>query len=38
MNQSIIQKLIRRKIDVQSAFDASDDPETLDANLKKMGL
>jgi Tfp pilus assembly pilus retraction ATPase PilT len=38
MNQAIIQKLIRRKIDVQAAFDASDDPETLDASLKKMGL
>lgn len=38
LNQAIIQKLIRRKIDVQAAFDSSDDPESLDANLKKMGL
>ncbi|MEQ1721941.1 MAG: hypothetical protein ABL930_02115 [Pseudobdellovibrio sp.] len=38
LNQAIIQKLIRRKIDVQAAFDASDDPESLDASLKKMGL
>lgn len=38
LNQSIIQKLIRRKIDVQAAFEASDDPEALDVTLKKMGL
>ncbi|MEK6628655.1 MAG: hypothetical protein AABY53_08510 [Bdellovibrionota bacterium] len=38
LNQSIIQKLIRRKIDVQAAFEASDDPESLDASLKRMGL
>lgn len=38
LNQSIIQKLIRRKIDVQSAFSASDAPDELDAQLKKMGL
>lgn len=38
LNQAIIQKLIRRKIDVQSAFEASDNPEFLDATLKKMGL
>lgn len=38
LNQSLIQKLIRRKIDVQSAFESSDDPELLDQMLKKMGL
>lgn len=38
LNQSIIQKLIRRKIDVKAAFAASDDPDQLDASLKKMGL
>ncbi len=38
LNQAIIQKLIRRKIDVQSAFEASDNPEFLDTTLKKMGL
>lgn len=38
LNQSIVQKLVRRKIDVQSAFEASDDPNALDATLKKMGL
>lgn len=38
LNQSIIQKLIRRKIDVKAAFAISDDPDSLDASLKKMGL
>lgn len=38
LNQVIIQKLIRRKIDVQAAFEASDNPEALDITLKKMGL
>ena len=38
LNQTIIQKLIRRKIDVQAAFEASDNPEALDVTLKKMGL
>ena len=38
LNQSLIQKLIRRKIDVPAAFEASDDPDGLDATLKKMGL
>ena len=38
LNQSLIQKLIRRKIDVQAAFESSDDPELLDQMLKKMGL
>lgn len=38
LNQSLIQRLIRRKIDVQAAFEASDDPEHLDVMLKKMGL
>jgi|GEM_PF-3828532 len=38
LNQAITQKLIRRKIDVQAAFEASDDPESLDVALKRMGL
>jgi twitching motility protein PilT len=38
LNQSLIQKLVRRKIDVQAAFEASDDPDSLDVTLKKMGL
>lgn len=38
LNQSLTQRLIRRKIDVQAAFEGSDDPEHLDVMLKKMGL
>lgn len=37
-NQSIIQNLVRRQIDVKAAFSASDNPEELDETLKKMGL
>ncbi|MFZ3231357.1 MAG: hypothetical protein WA160_14200 [Pseudobdellovibrio sp.] len=38
LNQSISQNLIRRQIDVKSAFASSNDPEELDQLLKKMGL
>lgn len=38
LNQSIIQNLIRRQIDVKTAFSSSNDPEELDLLLKKMGL
>lgn len=38
LNQSLIQKLVRRKIDVKSAFAASLDPDQLDIQLKKLGL
>jgi twitching motility protein PilT len=38
LNQSLIQRLIRRKVDVKSAFAASNDPDQLDAQLKKLGL
>lgn len=38
LNQSIIQKLIRRKVDLAAAFESSDDPDGLDVMLKKMGL
>lgn len=38
LNQSIIQNLIRRQIDVKTAFSSSNDPEELDQLLKKMGL
>ncbi len=38
LNQSLIQRLIRRKIDVKSAFAASSDPDQLDVQLKKLGL
>ncbi len=37
-NQSIIQNLVRRQIDVKTAFAASNHPEELDEILKKMGL
>ena len=38
LNQALIQRLIRRKIDVKSAFAASIDPDQLDVQLKKLGL
>ncbi|MBC7419679.1 MAG: hypothetical protein H7328_03030 [Bdellovibrio sp.] len=38
LNQSILQKMIRRKLDVQSAFAVSNSPDELDTQLKKMGL
>lgn len=38
LNQSLIQRLIRRKIDVKSAFAASIQPDQLDLQLKKLGL
>jgi len=38
LNQSLIQRLIRRKIDVKSAFAASNEPDQLDTQLKKLGL
>lgn len=37
-NQSIIQALVRRRIDVKTAFASSPYPEDLDSQLKKMGL
>ena len=38
LNQSIIQNLVRRNFDIKTAFAASNDPEELDLQLKKMGL
>ncbi len=38
LNQSLIQNLVRRQIDVKTAFSSSDNPEELDETLKKMGL
>lgn len=38
LNQSILQALVRRKINVKTAFELSDDIENLDMSLKKMGL
>lgn len=38
LNQSLLQLLIRRKIDVSAAFESSRDPEDLDSMLKKVGI
>lgn len=38
LNQVIIQNLVRRQIDVPTAFMISDNPVELDSTLKKMGL
>lgn len=38
MNQSILQNLIRRKIDIKTAFAISRDPSELDGMLKKVGI
>lgn len=37
-NQSLLQLLIRRRIDMRTAFEASRDPADLDQLLKKVGL
>ena len=38
LNQSILQALLKRQLDVPLAFQHSNDPEQLDLMLKKMGL
>lgn len=38
LNQSLLQLLIRRRIDIKQAFQASHDPNSLDQLLKKVGL
>ncbi|HVK60304.1 MAG TPA: type IV pilus twitching motility protein PilT [Bdellovibrionales bacterium] len=38
MNQSLMNLLIKRKIDVKTAFAASPEPEQLDSMLKKAGI
>jgi twitching motility protein PilT len=38
MNQSLVNLLIKRKIDLKTAFSASSEPEALDQLLKKAGL
>ena len=38
LNQSILQALLKRQLDVSLAFQHSSDPEQLDQMLKKMGL
>ncbi|MES3037421.1 MAG: hypothetical protein V4736_05880 [Bdellovibrionota bacterium] len=38
LNQSLLQLLIQRKIDIKAAFEASLDPEDMDALMKKVGI
>jgi twitching motility protein PilT len=38
MNQSLISLIVKRKIDVRTAFSASTDPDQLDSMLKKAGI
>lgn len=38
LNQSLLQLIIRRKIDIKLAFEMSRDPEDLDGLLKKVGI
>ena len=38
LNQSLLQHLIRRKIDLKSAFEVARDPDALDQLLKKVGI
>ncbi len=38
LNQSLLQLLIRRKIDITAAFETTRDPEDLDMLLKKVGI
>lgn len=37
-NQSLLQLLLRRKIDIKTAFEVSRDPVSLDQILKKVGI
>lgn len=38
LNQSLLQNLIRRKIDIKTAFEVTQDPDGLDQLLKKVGI
>lgn len=38
LNQSLIQGLVRRRIDIKTAFILTPDPDELDRLLKKMGI
>lgn len=38
MNQSLMNLILRRRLDMKVAFEASPDPEELDALLKKAGI
>lgn len=38
LNQSLLQHLIRRRIDLKTSFEVSRDPDALDSLLKKVGI
>lgn len=38
LNQSLLQQLIRRRVDIKKAFEVSRDPDNLDQLLKKVGI
>ncbi|MGZ3768058.1 MAG: twitching motility protein PilT [Bdellovibrio sp.] len=38
LNQSLLQHLIRRRVDIKTAFGVSKDPDNLDQLLKKVGI
>lgn len=38
LNQSLLQHLIRRRVDIKTAFGISRDPDNLDQLLKKVGI
>ncbi|HWU43196.1 MAG TPA: hypothetical protein VN132_07160 [Bdellovibrio sp.] len=38
LNQSLLQYLIRRRVDLKTAFETSRDPDSLDLLLKKVGI
>lgn len=38
LNQSLLQHMIRRRIDMKTAFESSRDPDSLDQLLKKVGI
>ncbi|QDK37353.1 twitching motility protein PilT [Bdellovibrio sp. NC01] len=38
LNQSLLQHLIRRRVDLKTAFESSRDPDGLDLLLKKVGI
>ncbi len=38
LNQSLLQHLIRRRLDIKTAFEVSRDPDSLDQLLKKVGI
>ncbi|HEX7676146.1 MAG TPA: twitching motility protein PilT [Bdellovibrio sp.] len=38
LNQSLLQHLIRRRVDLKTAFETSRDPDGLDSLLKKVGI